>query len=80
LIFDTATLAVDLALNAGGFILGRSCFIDAYLENGKLIAPFATKIKSAESFYLVERAGERLPRPARIFRDWILTEAARFRS
>jgi hypothetical protein len=50
------------------------------LENGKLIAPFATKIKSAESFYLVERAGERLPRTARLFRDWILTEAARFGS
>lgn len=80
MIFDTATLAVDLALNAGGFILGRSCFIDPYLENGKLIAPFPTKIKSTESFYLVERAGERLPRPARLFRDWILTEAARFGS
>jgi LysR family glycine cleavage system transcriptional activator len=77
MIFDTATLAVDLALNAGGFMLGRSCFIDPYLENGKLIAPFGTRIKSTESFYLLERAGERLPRLARLFRDWILSEAAR---
>jgi LysR family glycine cleavage system transcriptional activator len=77
MIFDTATLAIDLALNAGGFMLGRSCFVDPYLEDGKLVAPFATKIKSIESFYLVERAGEQLPRPARLFRDWILTEAAR---
>jgi LysR family glycine cleavage system transcriptional activator len=74
--FDTATLAVDLVLNGGGFMLGRSCFVDPYLAEGRLVAPFAAKIKSAEAFYLVERAGERLPRPARLFRDWILAEAA----
>lgn len=75
-VFDTATLAVDLALTGGGFMLGRSCFVDPYLADGRLVAPFAAKIKSAEGFYLVERAGERLPRPARLFRDWILAEAA----
>lgn len=73
--FDTATLAIDLALSAGGFMLGRSCFVDRYLDEGKLIDPFVTKIKTFESFYLVERAGERLPGPARLFRDWILAEA-----
>lgn len=76
IMFDTATLAIDLALTGGGFMLGRSCFVDPYLADGRLIAPCAAKIKSAESFYLVERAGERLPRAARLFRDWILGEAA----
>ncbi|WP_374654249.1 LysR substrate-binding domain-containing protein [Dongia sp.] len=75
--FDTATLAVDLALAGGGFMLGRSCFVDALLAEGRLVAPCAAGIKSTEAFYLVERAGERLPRPARLFRDWILAEAAR---
>ncbi len=75
IVFDTASLAVDLALSGGGFLLGRSCFIDDLVSEGRLVAPCATKIKSSEGFYLVERAGERLPRPARSFRDWILAEA-----
>lgn len=79
IVFDTATLAIDLALKGGGFMLGRSCFVDTYLAEGRLVAPFAAKIKSVEAFYLVERAGERLPAPARLFRDWILAEAAQDR-
>jgi LysR family glycine cleavage system transcriptional activator len=77
LMFDTATLAIELTLNAGGFMMGRSCFVAPYLADGRLVAPFTERLKSVESFYLVERAGERLPMPARLFRDWILAEAAR---
>jgi len=76
-VFDTATLAIDLALNGGGFMMARSCFIARYLADGRLVAPFANRLKSIESFYLLERAGERLQSPARLFRDWILKEAAR---
>lgn len=74
-VFDTASLAVDLTLAGGGFMLGRSCFVDQLLQQGRLVAPCAAKIKSTEAFYLVERAGERLAHPARTFRDWILAEA-----
>ena len=74
-VFDTASLAVDLTLAGGGFMLGRSCFVDRLLGEGRLVAPCAAKIKSTEAFYLVERAGERLAPPARTFRDWILAEA-----
>lgn len=77
LAFDTATLAIDLAVNAGGFMMGRSCFVARHLADGRLMAPFAERLKSIESFYLVERAGERLPSSARLFRDWILKESAR---
>ena len=76
IVFDTATLAIDLTLDGGGFMLGRSCFVDAHLADGRLVAPCAAKIKSTEAFYLVERAGERLAPPARRFRDWVLAEAA----
>ncbi|WP_374380811.1 LysR substrate-binding domain-containing protein [Dongia sp.] len=76
IVFDTASLAVDLALAGGGFLLGRSCFVDRLVAQGRLVAPCAAKIKSSEAFYLVERAGERLPPPARLFRDWVLAEAA----
>jgi LysR family glycine cleavage system transcriptional activator len=73
-VFDTASLAVDLTLAGSGFMLGRSCFVDRLLEEKRLVAPCAAKIKSSEAFYLVERAGERLAHPARTFRDWILSE------
>lgn len=75
IVFDTASLAVDLTLAGGGFMLGRSCFVDRLLGEGLLVAPCAAKIKSTEAFYLVERAGERLAHPARVFRDWLLGEA-----
>jgi LysR family glycine cleavage system transcriptional activator len=73
---DTASLALDLVLAGRGIMLGRSCFVESHLLAGRLIAPFATRIKSAEAFYLVERAGERLAAPARALRDWILAQAA----
>jgi LysR family glycine cleavage system transcriptional activator len=76
LAFDTASLALDLVLGGQGIMLGRSCFVDGWLGEGRLVAPFATKIKATENFYLVERAGERLPQPARALRDWILAAAA----
>lgn len=72
--FDTASLAIDLALSGKGILLGRSCFVDSDLARGRLIAPSATKIKAAENFYLVERAGERLQQPARALRDWLLAQ------
>lgn len=72
---DTASLALDLAFAGQGVLMGRSCFLDPHLDSGRLVAPFATKIKCTENFYLVERAGERLSQPARILRDWLLAEA-----
>lgn len=72
---DTASLALDLTLVGRAIMLGRSCFVDPLLGEGRLVAPFATRIKSAEAFYLVERAGERLSAPARTLRDWILAQA-----
>ncbi|WP_374369880.1 LysR substrate-binding domain-containing protein [Dongia sp.] len=76
LAFDTASLAIDLALAGGGVLIGRTSLVESPLADGRLIAPFATKIKCTENFYLVERAGERLSQPARILRDWLLAEAA----
>lgn len=74
--FDTASLAIDMALDGEGVLLGRSSFVAPHLASGRLVAPSATKIKAAENFYLVERAGERLPQPARSLRDWLLLQAA----
>lgn len=74
--FDTASLALDLTLAGGGVMLGRSCFVDGHLIAGRLVAPFATKIKCAENFYLVERAGERLSVPARRLADFLRAQAA----
>jgi LysR family glycine cleavage system transcriptional activator len=76
-VFDTATLAIDLAVNGCGFMMGRTCLVSRHLADGRLVAPFEVRLKCSESFYLVERAGERLPKPARLFRGWILAEAAR---
>jgi LysR family glycine cleavage system transcriptional activator len=74
-VFDTASLALDLALAGLGVLIGRSCFVDPHLEAGRLVAPFGTRIKCAENFYLVERAGERLPPAARALRDFLLAQA-----
>lgn len=72
---DTASLALDLALAGEGVLLGRSCFVAQPLATGRLIAPFAAAVECTENFYLVERAGEKLPLPARTLRDFLLAEA-----
>jgi LysR family transcriptional regulator, glycine cleavage system transcriptional activator len=73
--FDSAVLALEMALSGDGVALSRSCFADGLLAQGRLVAPFAHSIEASESFHLLWPAGHPPTRAMQLFRDWMLAEA-----
>lgn len=77
--FDTSITAIEVAVNGGGVLLGRSSIVEKELQSGRLVKPFDLTIPSAEAFYLLSPTNA-APHPhAHLFRDWIvgLCEEAR---
>lgn len=77
--FDTAVMAIDLALRGAGVAMGRSCFVDHLLRSGRLVAPFRLRLATEEAFYLAAPAGQADTEAARAFRGWLRRETARQR-
>lgn len=76
--FSSSLAAIQAAIDGHGVILGRSALIDADVREGRLVAagPEAT---TGLSYYLVAPDDGALSAPVRIFRSWLLDEAAKFR-
>lgn len=68
---DSAPAALALAEAGEGLALARSSYVGALLAAGRLVAPFAPTIPSAEDFWLTWPQGRALSPAARAFRDWI---------
>ena len=73
--FDSAVLSLEMALAGEGVALSRSCFADALLAEGSLVAPFPHAIEASEAFHLLRPTGRPPSRAMQLFRDWILAEA-----
>ena len=74
--FDQADHALDLALEGGGIVLGRSSIALNALRSGALITPFDLALTHDAHYRLVCPAGtETRPAIAR-FREWIHAEIA----
>jgi LysR family glycine cleavage system transcriptional activator len=70
--FTSADIAYGAALDGIGIALGRRGFIDADVEIGRLVLPFAVPLVAGNAFCLLDREPDAaLPRVAR-FRDWLL--------
>jgi len=75
--FDDSGLLLQAASAGMGVALGRSALIADDLAAGRLVAPFALKLRADNAYYLVARPGtENLPK-IKAFRDWLLAEAGR---
>ena len=74
--FDTAILALDLAMQGAGVALGRTCFVAPLIAAGRLVAPFDIKLATEEAFYVVSPEGRSDNQAAELFRRWILAEAS----
>ena len=72
---ENSALALEMAVHGLGFAITRKVFAMSDIETGRLVAPFATKVKSGLGFYFV--CPEALAgRPEiRSVRNWLLTEA-----
>lgn len=75
LLCDNMAVVTELAVHGAGIGLGRSGFVEALLDEGRLVAPFGLRLETDEAFFLV-RAAARSPRPgARRFWSWMEGEA-----
>lgn len=76
LTFDSATFAVESAVQGEGVVLGRTMLVAADLANGRLVRPFDHALKSVSSFYVVYPPDGIRQRKVRAFRDWLFSEIA----
>lgn len=74
--FSNADHAVDLALEGGGVVLGRSSIVERAFNSGRLVAPFDLTLSVGASYRLVcPNGAETRPAIAR-FRAWVREEIA----
>ncbi|HEV2503124.1 MAG TPA: transcriptional regulator GcvA [Mesorhizobium sp.] len=74
LTFDSASFAVESAVQGEGVVLGRTMLVAADLASGRLVRPFEHALKSLSSFYVVYLPDAIRQRKVRAFRDWLLSE------
>ncbi|MER9587005.1 transcriptional regulator GcvA [Mesorhizobium sp. M0276] len=74
--FDSATFAVEAAVQGEGVLLGRSALVSADLAAGRLVRPFDLALKSASRYYVVYPDGALRQKKIRAFRDWLFAEVA----
>lgn len=75
--FNHAVLALEAAADGLGVALGMPQVAAFDLASGRLVAPFAFRLRLAAAYH-VATPGDRRDRPeVAAFRDWILDEAAR---
>lgn len=78
--FETSNLAYQAALLGMGVAIGKMALVIDDLDAGRLVAPFDLAYDNGDAYYLTYAArSEQDPRLIE-FRDWILSQAAAFRS
>ncbi|BFM50695.1 LysR substrate-binding domain-containing protein [Marinomonas sp. THO17] len=73
--FDTLVSTLRMAELGQGVALARSSMAEGLIAEGRLVAPFATKVEASESFYLVKESSAPLHAAAQAFFDWLLEQA-----
>lgn len=74
LIGDTSLL-LRAALEGQGIALGQASLVADLIQDGKLVAPVARRLKTGFGYYLVYPQGADERPEIAVFRDWIVAEA-----
>ncbi len=74
---DTSALALALAAAGTGVALGHRSLVAGLLAEGRLVAPFETRLPAEPVFHLVSPRGRPLRPEARLLRDWLFEAAHR---
>jgi LysR family glycine cleavage system transcriptional activator len=76
LTFDSASFAVEAAVQGEGVVLGRSALIGSDLAAGRLVRPFAVSLPAGFAYYVVYPPRALRREKVKAFRDWLFAEAA----
>lgn len=74
-IFDYYGLALQAAMDGLGAVLAMRAYVEADVQNGKLVSPFPLTIPKIEAWYLIHRPGKEQDPSLQAFRSWLKTEA-----
>lgn len=74
LTFDLAMMAVQAAVDGQGVCIGRSTYVDDDLRAGRLVAPFALRLKDDLGFYLVTPHETANSKKIVALRTWLLAQ------
>ena len=72
--FNDYSIVVQAAIEGQGFVLGWHHIVQPLIEQGKLVAPFSTRIKTPAPFYVIAREDKELRSEAKALLDWLLVE------
>jgi LysR family glycine cleavage system transcriptional activator len=73
--FDNYLVLIQAALDGQGIALGGGRLAEDFISRGTLVRPIAATLGSDQGFYLLYPLDAPLSKPAKLFRDWILTES-----
>src|SRR4029079_11974585 len=75
-ILNRASMLIDAAVDGQGIALARTALAASDLINGRLVRPVDVSVRMANSYWIIcPNATATLPK-VKIFREWLLTEAA----
>ncbi len=74
-VLNTASMAIDAAINGQGIALARSALAAWDLINGRLVRPFAKALPLSKTYWIIcPKAVSNTPKIV-TFRDWLMDEA-----
>jgi LysR family glycine cleavage system transcriptional activator len=73
--FDNYLVLIQAALDGQGIALGGGRLAEDFISRGTLVRPISATLGSDQGFYLLYPLDVPLSKPAKLFRDWILTES-----
>lgn len=76
LYFTLYAMAVDAAVAGQGVLIGHAALIQDELRNGKLIAPFDTRVSCSKRYYALAHSDRASAPAVRAFLDWLTVKAA----
>lgn len=74
--FDNYLVLLQAALRGEGIALCGRRLAEDFIAAGDLIRPLDASLRSDRAFYLLQAADVPLSRPALLFKEWLLAEAA----
>lgn len=72
--YSDPALAFDAAISGQGVLLAVDAMAEDAVRDGRLVRPFAARVRDGLGYWFVWPAGRRQPRKTRQFRDWVLAE------
>jgi len=79
IVLDAQEQALELAANGHGLAMGRRPVVDAWLENGRLVAPFGAADPTGAAYYMCKPADLPSTAAARRAERWLTETAAAWR-